>query len=292
MSDNVIVKSNEIINSKTGYIGGGMGGYAALSLIDENGYPTTSTLTIAKADGINWLTFCTSPTRNSVIRIKNCNRASVCINSSEYNLTLVGTVEILTDINTKKDNWMPVMDDGAHWTGPEDPNFCVLRFTTERYSLFIDDTGFVEGAIKNTNKKTTASIDPMFQFDRQCAQAIELYKKAFGAKIAAFLRYADANPKDLPPKYNAETDSNLVFHAQLLIGNQRIMLCDNVFNELQPGHTVYPVMMFKTADEVKAAYNVLADGATITTPIGSTTYSACVASLIDKFGVHWDLMVG
>jgi hypothetical protein len=30
-----------------------MEGYAALALIDENGYPTASTLTIAKADGIN-----------------------------------------------------------------------------------------------------------------------------------------------------------------------------------------------------------------------------------------------
>jgi len=290
MSNDVIVKASEIINSKTGYIGGGMEGYAALSLIDENGYPTTSTLTITKADGINWLTFCTSPTRNSVIRIKKCNRASVCINSSEYNLTLVGTVEILTDIDIKKENWMPVMDDGAHWTGPDDPNFCVLRFTTECYSLFIDDTGFVEGALENTNKKTAILIEPMFQFNRQCEQAIELYKKAFGANVAVFLRYSDADPKDLPPKYNAETDSNLVFHAQLLIGNQRVMLCDNMFNELQPGHTVYPVMMFKTADEVKVAYNALVEGATITTPMDSTTYSACVVSLVDKFGVHWDLM--
>jgi general stress protein 26 len=134
----IIAKAEEIINSKTGYIGGGMEGYATLSLIDENGYPTASTLTIAKADGIKWLTFCTSLSRNSVKRIKNCNRASVCLNSSEYNINLVGTIEVLTDPDTKKDNWFPIMNDGSHWSGPDDPEFCVLRFTTERYTLFVD----------------------------------------------------------------------------------------------------------------------------------------------------------
>ncbi|MCL2521873.1 MAG: pyridoxamine 5'-phosphate oxidase family protein [Erysipelotrichales bacterium] len=137
MSKEIIQKAADIINSKTNYIGGGMEGYAALSLIDENGYPTTSTLTIARADGINWLTFCTSVSRDSVKRINKCNRASICLNSSEYNITLVGTIEVLTDIKTKKENWMPIMDNGDHWTGPEDPEFCVLRFTTERYNLFV-----------------------------------------------------------------------------------------------------------------------------------------------------------
>jgi general stress protein 26 len=138
MNQEIIAKAERIINAKTGYIGGGMEGYATLSLIDENGYPTASTLTIAKADGIKWLTFCTSLGRNSVKRINNCNRASVCINSSEYSINLVGTIEVLTAPDTKKDNWFPIMNDGDHWSGPDDPEFCVLRFTTERYTLFVD----------------------------------------------------------------------------------------------------------------------------------------------------------
>jgi len=125
MNEKIIARAEGIINSKTGYIGGGMQGYAALALIDENGYPTVSTLTIAKADGIKWLTFNTSLGRDSVKRIKKCNRAGVCINSSEYNITLVGKVEILTDSGTKKDMWFPVMS--GQWTGPGDPKYCVLR---------------------------------------------------------------------------------------------------------------------------------------------------------------------
>jgi general stress protein 26 len=135
MNQEIIKKAEDIISSKTGYIGGGMGGYATLALIDENGYQTASTLTIAKADGIKWLTFCTSLNRDSVKRIKKCNRASVCINSSEYNITLVGTVEVLTDSETKKDMWFAPM--AGQWSGYDDPEYCVLRFKTERYSLFI-----------------------------------------------------------------------------------------------------------------------------------------------------------
>jgi general stress protein 26 len=136
MNEKIIAKASEIIRAKTGYVGGGMEGYAALALIDENGYPTASTLTIAKADGITWLTFCTSLSRDSVKRIKQCNRAGVCINSGEYNITLVGTIEILTDPETKKDMWFELMQ--GQWSGYDDPEYCVLRFTTERYSLFVD----------------------------------------------------------------------------------------------------------------------------------------------------------
>lgn len=137
MDCEVIKNAEKIINGKTGYIGGGMEGYAALALIDENGYPTVSTLTIAKADGIKWLAFCTSLDANKVRRIRNCNRAAVCINSSEYNITLVGTAEVQTDEKARHDNWLPVMNDGSHWSGPDDPSFCVIRFTTMSYNLFV-----------------------------------------------------------------------------------------------------------------------------------------------------------
>ena len=138
MNQEIIKRAEEIINSKTGYIGGGMEGYAALSLIDENGFPTTSTITIVKADGIKWLTFATSPGSNKTKRIEKCNRACVCINSAEYNITLVGTIEIVTDLETKKEMWLVPMNDGAHWTGYDDPNFCILRFNTISYNLFVN----------------------------------------------------------------------------------------------------------------------------------------------------------
>ena len=140
MSKEIIARAAEVIASKQAVAGGGMGGYAALSLIDENGYPSATTFVIVKADGINWITFATAiEGRPYAARINKNNKACVCINSSKYTLNLVGTVDALTDIETKKANWIPEWTN--HWSGPEDPNMLVLRFTTERCTLFFADDG-------------------------------------------------------------------------------------------------------------------------------------------------------
>jgi len=139
MNQEVIKRAGELINSKANYVGGGMEGYAVLALTDEHGYPTASAMTIARADGINWLTFATSPDSNKATRIAKCNRASVCIASSEYNVTLVGTIEVVTDPNCKKESWCEPMNDSMHWSGSDDPNFYVLCFNTERYNIYFAD---------------------------------------------------------------------------------------------------------------------------------------------------------
>jgi len=111
--------------------------YSTLALIDLDGYPATTTMSISKQDGIQHLYFTTSLDSNVVKRIQQCNRASVCVNSAEYHISLVGTIEILTNLKIKQELWYEGIS--GYFSGPEDPNYCVLRFTTERYNLFIDD---------------------------------------------------------------------------------------------------------------------------------------------------------
>jgi len=137
MNQDGISRAEQIIMSKTDYIGGGMEGYCALALIDENGYPSASTLSISKADGIKWLTFLSGLESNKAKRISKCNRGSVCINSSKYNITLVGTLEILTDPDIKREMWQEPLS--SIYSGPDDPKYCVIRFNTERYSIFFDN---------------------------------------------------------------------------------------------------------------------------------------------------------
>jgi general stress protein 26 len=145
MNQEVISRAEKIITSKTGYIGGGMEGYCALSLIDEDGYPSASTLTISKADGIKWLTFLSGLKSNKAKRIDKCNRGSVCINSPKYNITLVGTLEVLTEPDIKNEMWQEPL--GGMYSGPDDPEYCVIRFTTLRYNIFFDDGASAVGAL-------------------------------------------------------------------------------------------------------------------------------------------------
>ena len=48
----------------------------------------------------------------------------------------MGTIEILTDANIKKEMWFSPME--GQWSGPDDPEYCVLKFVTESYNLFVD----------------------------------------------------------------------------------------------------------------------------------------------------------
>ena len=131
MKDKIISRAGEIVAQNIRE-----GTYCALALIDSESYPTVSTITASKADGINWLTFCTGLGSDKADRIRKSNKASVCFNSNEYNITLVGTIDIITDPDVKKEMWYGGLIN--HFSGPEDPNYCVLRFKTERYNLLVD----------------------------------------------------------------------------------------------------------------------------------------------------------
>lgn len=130
MNETLLTRAGEIVAQNTG-----MGTHCALALIDLDGSPTVSTITASQGEGIQWLTFCTGfGTRTQ--RIAHSNRASVCFNSPQYNITLVGSIEVITDPATKQQMWYSGL--ANHFSGPEDPGYCVLRFTTERYSLLVD----------------------------------------------------------------------------------------------------------------------------------------------------------
>ena len=133
MNEKIIARAGEIIASKTG---GGNDGYCVLALIGKDGFPSASTISVSKADGISVITFCTGLSGRKPERIAACSRASVCFCAADYNITLVGTIEILTDPEIKKDMWYDGLEN--HFSGPEDPEYCVLRFKTNRYNLLVD----------------------------------------------------------------------------------------------------------------------------------------------------------
>jgi len=148
----IVARANEVINSKTDYIGGGMEGYAVVSLIDENGYPTSSTMTISKADGINWVSFITDINGAKAKRIAKSSKACVCLSSIEYHISLVGTMEVITAPMEKKEHWQEVATEffKSDWN---DPQWCVLKFTAQHYNLFFaSDDSAAKGEICNAEE--------------------------------------------------------------------------------------------------------------------------------------------
>lgn len=134
-----------------------------------------------------------------------------------------------------------------------------------------------------------AVITPNFNFAGRCEEAIMLYQKAFDAKIGSLLRYSDAKKADWDRELTSEQE-DYIYHAELFLGNQRMMMCDNLDVDLVNGTALSLTVTFDTRDEVKRAYEVLREGSQTIYPMQSTTYSSCMVVFIDKFGFRSGLM--
>lgn len=132
-------------------------------------------------------------------------------------------------------------------------------------------------------------ITPNFNFNGRCEEAINLYQKAFNAELICLLRYSDADARDWDKELDSEK-ANFIYHAELMIDNQRIMMCDNMDVDLVKSTSLSLTITFDSSDEVKKAYEILKDGSTTIYPIRSTSYSSCEVVFIDKFGFRWGLM--
>ena len=123
----------------------------------------------------------------------------------------------------------------------------------------------------------------------QAADAIEAYAEAFGTKPDILLRYADATPAD--HAVVSEACRNRVYHAEMRILGQRAMFSDALDDEpLSLVGTLSAVALFDDGEGVLRTYRALKGGARILYPLHMTTYSACTASLVDRFCVRWTLM--
>ncbi len=131
MKEQIISKAAEIIKKRTRG-----DSYCALSLMDSEGFPTASTITASDTDGISTIYFGTGMNSNKAVRVRANNKACVCFSEGDYNISLVGTIEISTDSELKKEMWYSGLEN--HFTGYDDPDFCILIFKTKRYNLFID----------------------------------------------------------------------------------------------------------------------------------------------------------
>ena len=120
-------------------------------------------------------------------------------------------------------------------------------------------------------------VVPNFHFRGNAKQAIELYQKAFGAEVKVLM-------------CDPESENELVWHAEIYIGNQRITMTDDPEIPVPNTHSMSLLLSFATDDEVKNAFAALEDGSTIIYPMQAVEYSTCFVKLVDKFGMMWVLL--
>jgi len=131
-------------------------------------------------------------------------------------------------------------------------------------------------------------VTPNLHFRGDAEQAIELYKQAFGAEVKVLYCNSDANPEDFTEAEANQPD--IVYHAEIYIGEQRLTLSDEPEAPVANTNPISLLITFETAEDVKKAYAVMEEKATTIYPMQTTSYSSCFVSLIDRFGIRWELM--
>lgn len=116
----------------------------------------------------------------------------------------------------------------------------------------------------------------MQMFVKGSALAVELYKRAFNAELLC------AYPND---------DGGYM-HTELNAYGQ-ILAVSEITEDVIAGNTMMFCFHFGAGgeDNVKAAYEVLKEGANIHASIGPCSFSPYMFGLIDKFGVNWCIFV-
>lgn len=121
----------------------------------------------------------------------------------------------------------------------------------------------------------------------KCAEAMELYQKAFGAKVS-HVSYS----REAPDFVKSEADDgNSVMHASVTICGSRVDMFDNDEETPILGNTLCLNAYLDTDDEVCRAFDILKEGATIEEEPKPEFWSSMYARLIDRFGIMWHLMV-
>ena len=132
-------------------------------------------------------------------------------------------------------------------------------------------------------------VSPYLIFNGNCIEAIKLYEKAFNSK-ANYCQYKDAPPSEGFPILPGAED--FVMHCVLPIGNETIYLCDTTPDQPSAfGNGSFACVELDSADDVKAAFDVLKDGGKVFCEAQETFWSKCYAELEDKFGLKWTIML-
>lgn len=132
-------------------------------------------------------------------------------------------------------------------------------------------------------------ITPTLNFGGQCREAIHLYEKAFPGQITCLLSYRDANDPAYIPLLTEE-QKDWIYHAELVLGDQRIIMSDHVDIEFNTCYSNFLTIMYDTKEEVQRAYEIMKDGSTTIYPMEATPYSSCRVVFVDRFGIRWGIM--
>lgn len=111
-------------------------GVVTLASVDPEGYPRICVLSVLGEKEIGNIIVSTGEKGTKVAHFRKNPKASACVFDDRDSVTLIGEVEFVTDMKVKKDIFLDWMYD--HFTGVDDPNYCVIAFRPTVATVWIE----------------------------------------------------------------------------------------------------------------------------------------------------------
>ena len=126
-------------------------------------------------------------------------------------------------------------------------------------------------------------VTPYLSFDGTCEEAFTFYAAVLTGKIEALMRF-EGSPmaEHVPADWRSK-----VMHAGLSIGDQALMGSDGPPGRYERPQGFAVSLQIDDAAEAERVFDALAEGGTITMPLGETFWALRFGMLVDRFGTPW-----
>jgi len=133
-------------------------------------------------------------------------------------------------------------------------------------------------------------IQPYLFFNGRCEEAIEFYRKAFGAEVEMMMRFKESpeppKPGMVPPGFE-----NKIMHASFRVGETTVMASDGCSTETAKFEGFSLAISVSTEAEANRVFAALSDGGKVEMPLAKTFWSPRFGMVEDRFGIGWMVSV-
>ncbi len=128
---------------------------------------------------------------------------------------------------------------------------------------------------------------PYLFFNGRCEEAIDLYKRVFGAEVTMLMRFKDS-PEKTPVPPGCE---DKVMHMSFRIGDTTVLASDGECAGKTAFHGFALSVTPSTDSEAQRMFGSLADGGQVQMPLTKTFFASSFGMVADRFGVSWMIYV-
>ncbi|MBZ9750785.1 VOC family protein [Deinococcus sp. HMF7604] len=124
-------------------------------------------------------------------------------------------------------------------------------------------------------------LQPYLGFNGNCQKAMTFYQACLGGDLDLMTVAASPVAAQLPPEMQ-----NHVLHGRLVSGDLTLLASD-MTQDTGRTQSVSLMLQCDSAEQARAAFEKLAEGGTVTQPLGPSFWGSTFGHLTDQYGIHW-----